>query len=424
MKSHISKIAAMVLVASTSYGANFTTIGQLSSSIGGAGVAVKNSPYSIYYNPALLGVGEKSGIGISTGLNYTENNLSNNIDTLSNLNIDDLANKVTVTGASTVTVTNNADLIEIQESIKSLAEGNRFSIGPSVAITAEFGNIGVGVIVQGSANASAVFDGDRTEFIFEDSGFYVKYDPVTQTATTSSLSEYNAKSLEKGLDATKIKVNGLILSEIPIGYGTQIEADFGNWYLGGSLKVLSGTTYNSESKLSDDEFADDITDSAITTAGFGIDLGIYIEPNAVEGLGLGLVAKNINTPKFEVQNSDDLKLEPQIRAGLAYDIFENLTFAIDYDVTKNDIYVEDLQSQYLGGGINFHPGDSFSLRAGIMQDLENDDLGSILTGGLSLGLFGATIDLGAQVSTETSKTSSGDDMPKYLQANLGLNIVW
>ncbi|MDY2823343.1 MAG: hypothetical protein SOT27_03700, partial [Helicobacter sp.] len=50
-----------------SFALGFGSMGQVSSSIGGAGVALKNSAWGIYYNPALLGADRRTKIGYSFG---------------------------------------------------------------------------------------------------------------------------------------------------------------------------------------------------------------------------------------------------------------------------------------------------------------------------------------------------------------------
>ncbi|MFC3867191.1 conjugal transfer protein TraF [Helicobacter equorum] len=59
----------------TSLALGFGSMGQVSSSIGGAGVALKNSAWGIYYNPALLGADRRTKIGYSFGAQLKEQNI-------------------------------------------------------------------------------------------------------------------------------------------------------------------------------------------------------------------------------------------------------------------------------------------------------------------------------------------------------------
>ena len=58
-----------------SFALGFGSMGQVSSSMGGAGVALKNSAWGIYYNPALLGADRRTKIGYSFGAQIQEQNL-------------------------------------------------------------------------------------------------------------------------------------------------------------------------------------------------------------------------------------------------------------------------------------------------------------------------------------------------------------
>ncbi len=68
-------ILAGVLALSQGYGLGFGSMGQVSSSMGGAGVALKNSAWGIYYNPALLGADRRAKVGYSFGAQIREQNL-------------------------------------------------------------------------------------------------------------------------------------------------------------------------------------------------------------------------------------------------------------------------------------------------------------------------------------------------------------
>lgn len=74
--SNISLITSLLLGSSTLSALEFGQMGNISAGIGGAGVALKNSQWALYYNPALLAMNKKSGFAYSFGLGYKETNLS------------------------------------------------------------------------------------------------------------------------------------------------------------------------------------------------------------------------------------------------------------------------------------------------------------------------------------------------------------
>lgn len=92
----------------------FGQMGNISAGMGGAGVALKNSQWAIYYNPALLAVNKKSGFAYSMGVGYKETNLTRaaSID-MENLEsmpdkIDGLFNGATTISAPTTRTTRAA----------------------------------------------------------------------------------------------------------------------------------------------------------------------------------------------------------------------------------------------------------------------------------------------------------------------------
>lgn len=88
----MKKISKFILASSLLTGSlealEFGSMGNISSSMGGAGVALRNSQWALYYNPALLGVDTKSRFAYSFGVNVRETNLLS----LANVKIDDIEN--------------------------------------------------------------------------------------------------------------------------------------------------------------------------------------------------------------------------------------------------------------------------------------------------------------------------------------------
>lgn len=118
------------------------------------------------------------------------------------------------------------------------------------------------------------------------------------------------------------------------------------------------------------------------------------------------------------------KIEPMVRAGVAYNIFESLEVAVDFDITKNKTLVSGVQNQMLGGGLNYHPASWFSLRGGLMQDLDaKDSAGVTYTAGIGFGLKWLQLDLSAQMASKT-ETIDGTSYPGYAKVNLALISRW
>jgi hypothetical protein len=113
-------------------------------------------------------------------------------------------------------------------------------------------------------------------------------------------------------------------------------------------------------------------------------------------------------------------VEPQVRAGAAYDFFKDkVTVALDADLTKNETFIEDYYSQFIGGGIAYHPVNWFSLRAGAMRNLQESNDGTILTGGLGFGMKWLQLDISGQYSTEEGEYD-GNSFPRCSRVEIAL----
>lgn len=74
-KSHLLYLSVAVCL-STGSALEFGTMGNVSAGMGGAGVALKNSSFGLYYNPALLAATPKIRLGYSAGVNIRERNIA------------------------------------------------------------------------------------------------------------------------------------------------------------------------------------------------------------------------------------------------------------------------------------------------------------------------------------------------------------
>jgi hypothetical protein len=183
---------------------------------------------------------------------------------------------------------------------------------------------------------------------------------------------------------------------------------------------------------SSDNADDDASDYETTySPTLGLDLGIAYRPKNSK-MTIGLVGKNINSPKFKVDTTPrsnpqgDYTIDPLFRAGLSVPIWnDNIEFAIDADLTKNDTTIKGEQSQMVGMGIELHPASWFALRVGAMQDMASEkfDDGTILTAGFGFGLKWFQFDLSAMMSTNKGEYD-GSSIPRYASVNLSLLSRW
>jgi hypothetical protein len=283
-------------------------------------------------------------------------------------------------------------------------------------------------------------------FYDEDNDKYYQYDPtdedhpghdvyVLYTDNNQGKEAYETSSLEYANNngINYVEVNSVTVAEVPISYAKLFDTKNGSLSVGASIKPMNVVTTAQKVSLgtsSDD--ADDDSDNYETTYDptIGLDLGFAYRP-VDSKITFGLVGKNINTPTFKVDQSDtntteDFKIDPMVRAGVSLPVWnDNIEFAFDIDLTKNDTIIQGEQSQYVGAGIELHPSSWFSLRVGAMQDLASEkfDDGTIVTAGLGFGLKWLQFDLSAMASTNSGEYD-GNSIPKYVAINASLISRW
>lgn len=428
-------IVLLGLLCLGAWAVEFQAIGFESIGMGGAGVASARGSMAGYYNPALLAASPNlldfvPGVGVGV----REFNLSDNLDRLSNAGLDTLFTDLATAapgGAAPAGVNQRAK--DVQTSIQSLAGGNN-SVGlmPTGTLSLQVRNIALGVYLTSDAGGQAIIDPARTDFIIKRTvggvDVYAKYDPATNTYAASDAATYAASSLEYAIDpthrSTYLKLEGLATVEVPISYARKIPFPVGTMAIGASVKPMQGITYRRDVQINTEsgDISDQLKNNDKKSSTIGVDLGVLYIPPVVRNVRFGLVGKNLNTPKFESTSGTDMEASAMWRAGMAMDLTGLVTMAADIDLTKNDRF-DGTQSQYVGGGINFHPLGILSLRAGAMKNMSNNRDGLIYTAGLGLGFRLLQFDLAAQLASK-SGSFDGNSIPRYARVNLALVSRW
>jgi len=415
------------------YALEFQPMGFKAIGMGGAGVANASGSTAAYYNPALLAHYTYDVEGsFSIGLGAREVNLIDPIDKLANEyqlehTIDVIVEHAPYSG-SNKNDPYRADL-KIQGALSELyklSQGNGLSVEPTAALAFQIKNYGFGIYALGELDASAVIDRERLSLIFydEEHGGYYYYDPTTDTYGATTKEAYEKYSLEYALDnnLTYISVKGIGIYEVPLTYARAYNVQNIDISIGGSIKYIQGITYKNALKIDsdDDELEDSLNDNQKTSSSLGIDLGLLLRADRIR---IGLVGKYLNSPKFKYYDGSKYTIKPMFRGGVAVDLRDDLTFAMDIDLSENKTGITDYKSQYIGGGVNYHPKSWLSLRGGLMRNLVQDEEGTIYTAGVGLGFKQIQLDIAAQVSSK-SGTYNGDDIPRYFKLNIALLSRW
>ena len=409
----------------------FETLGYKSISMGGASVASSSGSLAAYNNPALLGVTPYSvEVSIGAGASEYDHGALASIKELEDLGFQDTIDNLP-DDLHDLPNSEREKLLDGTDIIVNM-DGTAVTVAPQAYLSAQVYGFGFGLFSSSDATGITVVDQTKTELIFADSGSITGYSKINDDLTISDSTEtaYNQTSIQAAVDQgyTYLDVKGVALVEVPIAYGHKFYSKIGNIMVGGTVKYMQAITYVEHMKIdASGEVADDNAKKDKTSANFGIDLGLAYQPAFSYDLTFGLVAKNLNSPKFDFVDNTNLTIDPLVRAGMAYQIFDSLEIAADIDLTSNRVLLDDVESQMVGGGLNFEPfTDVFalSLRAGLMQNLHSGDTaGLIYTAGLGIGVKWFQIDLSGEMSGN-SNTVQDVTVPQYAKVNLALISRW
>ncbi len=286
-------------------------------------------------------------------------------------------------------------------------------------------------------------------------GNQLKDSDIPSDTTFNSLTSTLIPTLSTGgtntfdKNTTSALTKALMYYEVPLSYGHPFDFDkYGKLGIGVTGKIISGTVYQNQvllvnrpggDDISSKELAEDISKNSKSSVNFGIDLGaLYKYDN---WLSVGLVAKNLNSPKFDAPSYDvpvannpaattrvrgeDVKLKPQVRLGVAVEPTSWLMLASDLDLTENDtvapgtVVGSSIKSRNFGGGAEVHPYSWLRVRGGAYKNLEASDVGLVLTAGFTLFL----LDVDGAFTTDTFKMG-GSKIPQEAKVQIAMSFAF
>ena len=482
----------------------FQPIGALG--IGGAGVARNNGALTAYWNPAGGAFNESpfamyAGFGIGA---KGSNGLTENVDRLKDVNFDKLksfnTSDPTAVGdvAKTLTILDDIQkrngFVALNGDVPVGFAIKHFSFGvfgnlegyvkPNIDIINILPTTGTttvslldlyNAVSTQSYSASGYFSATQLSSLttqFQTAGLtapqaqqlalamdnQLKGSGIPAGTAYDSLSTTVIKALGSGgsntfdKNTSSIMTKAIAYIEVPFAYGYPIDlGNYGKLGIGAAAKIITGTVYQNQILLvnkpgggttSSNDLTKDITKNSKSSTNFGIDLGALYKYDT--WLSAGLVAKNLNSPKFSAPEYDqpgyngtavvtslarvkgeDVTLKPQVRAGVAVDPYSWLTVAADLDLTQNDsvapgsLVGSSEKSRNLGGGLELHPYSWLRLRGGAYKNLAESDVGLVLTGGFSLFL----LDVDVAAETDTFKVGSST-IPQEAKVQVSMSFAF
>ncbi len=272
------------------------------------------------------------------------------------------------------------------------------------------------------------------------------YDAITTTVlpTLDPTKKTATETINK--NTTSAMTKALQYIEVPLSYGYPINVgSTGKLGIGITGKLISGTVYQNQillvnraggNNISSKDLVNDITNNKKSSLTYGIDVGALYKYN--KALSLGIVAKNLNSPKFDgpdylapVANDPtatvsvagtSVELKPQVRSGVAFDPIGWLSVAADLDLTENEtvtpgaVVGSSFKSRNFGGGFEAKPASWLKVRGGAYRNLASSR-GNVLTAGFKLFL----LDVDGAFATD-SFVVDGRTLPQEVQLHASMGF--
>ncbi len=235
-----------------------------------------------------------------------------------------------------------------------------------------------------------------------------------------------------------VELAGIAVFEVPVSYGHKFDlGGLGKLGIGATIKAMQATVYGKQALIFKDftngsgDFTSKVKDSKSESTSFGVDLGALWRIDGLESFGpinIGLVAKNLNSPKFDgpvvstAGKQTDITVKPQGRVGLGLDPASWFSIAADMDVTKNETVVSGVYSQNVGGGLELHWSYA-AIRAGVYKNIAVTGSKPIITAGIGLGPQWFRLDIDAAASTDKG-VYDGKSYPREAKVAFGLSTTF
>jgi hypothetical protein len=398
------------------FAASFGVFDPRSLAMGGTGVASGDASNASYYNPALLALthddDDFSLVIPTVTVGYSDpEKLKDALDAYDKANYETaLDSAISTYNASTTPAQLKANSAAVATAAQNIKNGVNTLANKALVINA---NAGVLLAVPSKFIAVSVYTSGRAvgginlNITSADNTILQDYiDVLSCISTSSTLADiiacdtgttdvinnttglFNNTNTVNTLTST-VNIRGAVITEVGLSLAHKFES-LGGVSLGITPKSLNVDTF--DSALGVNTGNTNIDKGRKQYSDSNIDLGIATQLS--EKVKAGLVAKNLLSKEYKTILNNTVKLEPQYRAGIAYQN-DWVLLAADLDLTKNDGLGYENQTQNAAIGVELDVYKALQFRAGYSHNLVNKTKADDGTPSVGVGIspFGIHLDL-------------------------------
>ncbi|MCR8921988.1 conjugal transfer protein TraF [Dasania sp. GY-MA-18] len=254
---------------------------------------------------------------------------------------------------------------------------------------------GVQELVAESIKAGELVTPLNEYFDFE--GLAAALQNNADTEDKPELKRYLRYQIPEQFEST-ISVEGAEVDETSVSYATQLPADPA-LQVGVNLKHIKLTTIGLTERVEEFEY-NDIKNSKYRKEyrSINADAGVFykISPR----YAVAAVVKNILPKNYHTANGHTIKYRPLLRIAGSYKQ-KKLQLVADLDITRNDPLGYDPDKQYLGLGAEWMIVPRAAIRAGLRNNLHNDE--RLYSLGFGVGSKNASVDFAIAKSNKNEE---------------------
>ena len=391
----LSLVAALTLCTTLAPAASFSVVGPRALGMGGASVASVDDSTAVYWNPAALADFRRVDIRIPASVGVQDH-----------VGLKDKWDRINEIDA----LVQSHDLAAINEARSLLFDLNKPRSGADLDASA---GLLVSVPIGGKSAIAVSGMGQMNAGIY----------PTVDTLNTSA--SFTAATFV-GLNNSAVTGIGITAVEPAVSFSTSFGSKL---FVGANAKMIYAKTYVTSQLLKSDSFntfKDDLNKSETSSNKASADAGLLFKPT--DQFAIGLVGRNLNGPVFPVSGifavknpttgavslsteQQEIKLDPQYRAGIAWKPFQTFTLAVDYDLNKNKTFTPGFEDQTLAVGLEKTLFSEYlNIRLGAYKNLAESGTKAVYTAGLGFRLFAFRLDVAGAYNSGKDEAQASVDL--------------